>query len=76
MNNRYLKVEGHNHLIRDVQTNAIINTNKDGYKSYKSLKTAKEREKSRIDNIESDLTDLKSDLNEIKSLLRKLANES
>lgn len=76
MDNRYLKVEGHNHLVRDVQSNAIINTNKDSYQSYKSLKNAKEREKCRIDNIETDLNDLKSDIDEIKSLLRKIANES
>ena len=76
MNNQYLKVEGHNHLVRDVQSNAIINTNKDGYQSYKALKNAKEREKSRIDNIENDLNSLKSDLDEIKSLLRQLANGS
>jgi hypothetical protein len=76
MNNHYLKVEGHNHLVRDVQSNAIINTNKEGYQSYKSLKNSKEREKCRIDNIENDLNSLKSDLDEIKSLLRAIANGS
>ena len=76
MDNKYLKVEGHSHLVRDVQSNAIINMNKSGYDSYKSLKTAKEREKGRIDNIENDLNSLKSDLNEIKSLLRQIANGS
>jgi hypothetical protein len=76
MNNHYLKVEGHNHLVRDVQSNAIINTNKEGYQSYKALKNSKEREKCRIDNIENDLNSLKSDLDEIKSLLRKMANGS
>ncbi len=76
MDKKYLKVEGHSHLVRDVQSNAIINMNKDGYQSYKSLKNAKEREKGRIDNIENDLTRLKSDLDEIKSLLRQIANGS
>lgn len=73
---RYLKVEGHSNLVRDLETNAIINMNNQDYKSYKSIRNAKERENNRIDNIESDLNDLKSDLNEIKFLLRKMVNES
>ena len=29
-----LKVEGHTHLIRDVNSNAIVNTNKSEYQLY------------------------------------------
>lgn len=76
MNRRYLKVEGYSHLIRDTETNAIINMNAQEHQSYIMRRNAKQNENRRIDNIESDLNDLKSDLNEIKSLLRKLANES
>lgn len=75
MENNYLKVEGHSHLVRDVRTNAIINTNVKDHQAYISLRNAKNVENCRINNIENDLNNLKSDINEIKSLLRKLANE-
>lgn len=76
MDKKYLRVEGHSFLVRDVDTNAIVNTNIQGHKSYLELRRAKDRENRRIDNIESDINELKSDLSEIKHLLRKLANES
>jgi hypothetical protein len=75
MENQFLKVEGQTHLVRDTNTNAIINTNTNGYKEYVSIRNAKSREIGRIDNIENELNGVKSDLNEIKFLLRKLINE-
>lgn len=83
MNDRLLKVEGHPHLVRDAQTNAILNTDFQGHSSYISLRNAKKKEINRItslecdiNNIKSDLNDLKSDLSEIKTLLGKIANGS
>ena len=73
MNDNYhVKVENHNNLVRDVRSNAIINTDKKGYDHYKSLKKTKSLEKMRIDQIESDLSSLKNDINEIKNLLKSL----
>ena len=39
----FIKVEGHTHLIRDVNSNAIVNTNKSEYQLY--LQRRKNREK-------------------------------
>lgn len=72
----YYKVEGHSNLVRDPNTNAIINTNKTDYYAYLNQKQNKEKEIKRIEKLESDVTDIKSDLNEIKDLLRNLANGS
>lgn len=73
MNDNYhVKVENHNNLVRDIRSNAIINTDKKGYDHYKSLKKNKSLEKQRIDQIESDLSSLKSDIDEIKDLLKAL----
>lgn len=81
MERRFLTVEGHPHLVRDVQTNAIINTDDQSHKSYLSLRNAKKRElgtirniESEMDQLKSDVSDLKSDLTEIKNLLRNLSN--
>lgn len=76
MINRYAKVEGHPNLIRDLNTNAIINTDSTSCDNYTMAKRKIENEKTRIDNIESDLIELKSSINEIKQLLRGIKNES
>lgn len=70
--NYHVKVENYNNLVRDIRSNAIINTDKDAYERYKSLKKSKSMEKLRIDQIESDLSNLKNDIGEIKDLLKSL----
>lgn len=72
----YAKVEGHPNLIRDLKTNAIINTDSIELDNYTIAKTKKEKEKTRIDQIETDLMELKSSIEEIKMLLRRIKNES
>jgi hypothetical protein len=72
----YIKVKGHNHLIRDPETNSIINTNMSEYKEYISRRDSKVEENQKVQNLESDVANMKDDLNEIKNLLRSLLNES
>ena len=72
----YIKVKGHNHLIRDTKTNSIINTNVSEYNEYISRRDSKLKESQKIQNLESDVANMKEDLNEIKFLLRRLINES
>lgn len=76
MNLDYYKVEGHNDLIRDKKTNAIINTNMNEYENYKTLQKIKEQEKQRMECLENDVSEMKNDLSEIKNILRSLANGS
>lgn len=73
---KYLKVKGHNNLIRDPNTKAIINTNMSEYQQYLSNRDLKNEENQKIQNIEQDLANVRSDLDEIKFLLRSLINES
>lgn len=75
MINHYVKVEGHPNLVRDLKSNAIINTDKISLDNYTIAKRKKEEEVKRIDNIENELIELKSSIDEIKQLLRTLANE-
>ena len=72
----YIKVKGHDHLIRDPKTNSIINTNMSDYKEYLSRRDSKLKQNERVNNLESDITNMKEDLDEIKLLLRRLLNES
>ena len=69
-----MKVEGHNNLIRDESSNAILNTNSSEYNNYLSLRSKRKKGTERIDNMENDLKSLKDDINEIKTLLRALSN--
>jgi hypothetical protein len=68
----YLKVEGHSNLMRDPNTNSIINTNMTEYQEYLLRRNAKNEENQQIQNLESDVANMKGDLDEIKSLLRSL----
>ena len=68
------KVDGHNNLIRDENTNAILNTNLSEYDNYIRMRAKRKEGTNRIDNMEDDLKSLKDDINEIKTLLRALSN--
>ena len=69
-----MKVKGHNDLIRDENSNAILNTNLSEYDQYLSIRSKRKKGTDRIDNMENDLKSLKDDINEIKTLLRALSN--
>jgi len=70
-----LYVEGNPSLIRDVATNAIINTNDSEYQTY--LRN-RETMLSRVNQIQSQnekINRLESDINDIKSMLHQLINK-
>ena len=69
-----MKVEGHGNLIRDEQTNAILNNNSSEYDNYIRMRAKRKQGTDRIDNMENDLKSLKDDINEIKTLLKALSN--
>jgi hypothetical protein len=69
-----MKVKGHNNLIRDENSNAILNTDSSEYNNYISLRAKRRQGSERIDNMEDDLKSLKDDINEIKTLLKALSN--
>jgi hypothetical protein len=71
-----IPVEGDNYLFRDMNTNAIVNTNQSEYANYLARRKVQEREKNRIDCMEKDLNSIKGDLNEIKTLLRRFSHGS
>jgi len=73
---KYLKVKDQENLVRDTYSNAIINTDIDGYNEYIQNYKKVYNEKQRIKNLEDDMSQMKNDLNEIKELLRGLSNGS
>ena len=71
-----LKVEGHNNLLRDSETGAIINNDKSGFSSYMMNKSIKNEESIRIQNVERDLANIHSEISELKLLIKEALNGS
>jgi hypothetical protein len=72
---KYLKVESDKSLVRDMDSNAIINKNKSEFDKFMELSRKKHEEKRKFDNMRSDLDSLKQDMNEIKTLLRNIMDK-
>ncbi len=70
----FVKVEGNDNLVRDRNTNQIINTNESEYQQYIARRKRKKVEKEKALSFEEDLANLKSEMSEIKSLLKELVN--
>ena len=71
----YLKVKSEDSLVRDVDSNAIVNKNKSEFDKFLKLSQKKYEEKLKFDNMRSDLDSLKEDMNEIKTLLKNIMNK-
>ena len=69
---RNVKVEGYESLVRDVKSNAIVNTNKSEYQVYMARIRAREKQGDEIRNAVKEINTLKAELREIKSLLVKV----
>ena len=72
---KYLKVESDDSLVRDVDSNAIVNQNKSEFDKFLKLSQKKYEEKVKFDNMRSDLDSLKEDMDEIKTLLRNIMDK-
>ncbi len=71
MANGILKVEGHEDLIRDVKTNAIIRTSNE-YAVYMKRTRDREENADRLRGMCSEINNLKKELREIKDLIKKV----
>jgi hypothetical protein len=67
-----LKVEGHNNLVRDTVSNAVINSSTSEYKIYMAKYRAREQQSDELRNACKEINTLKAELREIKSLLTKV----
>lgn len=63
--NNYISVEGDPNFVKDIETGAILNTNKS------EIQQAKERKKARLQQ-QNELDDLKQDVSDMKIMLSKI----
>ena len=71
-----LKVEGHEHLVRDVNSGAIVNTNVTEYQLYMKRVRSREQQGDQIRSAVKEINTLKAELREIKDLIKELVNGS
>tara|TARA_B100000941_G_C28356690_1_gene474785 strand:- start:6 stop:239 length:234 start_codon:yes stop_codon:yes gene_type:complete len=71
----YIPVEGQKGLYRDNDTAAIINRDKNAYKSYMARKKALESKDNELNKMKEDLDNVKGELGEIKDLLSTLVQK-
>ena len=67
-----LKVEGQTHLVRDVNSNAIINTNTNEYQLYMKRVKVREKQADKLRDTVKEINNLKSEIREIKNLIKEI----
>ena len=70
----FIPVEGNTDLVRNPNTDQIINTNSSQYEQYIARRKKRKFEKEKSLSVEEDLANSKSEMSEIKSLLKELVN--
>ena len=76
MDRKYLQVEGHDDLVRDTESNAIVNKNKSAYLLAKQRAEAAQRQRDAIRNANREINNIKSEMHEIKSMLKTLLDKN
>ncbi len=72
----YIKVKDKDYLLRDTESNGIINNDDVGYQAYVDNYKRTYNESKRINTLENDMNIIRNDLDEIKNLLSNFINES
>jgi hypothetical protein len=68
------KVKGHAHLVRDLKSQAIVNTDSDAYARYMARKRKQKEQNDEIRGVIRDVNELRTEMREIKDLLLGIAN--
>ena len=69
-----VKVEGHTSLVRDLKSQAIINTDSDAYARYMSRKAKQSKKDDEVRDVIRDVNELKNEMRDIKNLLIEMKN--
>jgi hypothetical protein len=72
---RFVQVEGHPDLSRDINSGAIVNRNRSAYDQAKLRAQAAQKARDEIRTATREINNIKSEMHEIKSLLEKLVSK-
>ena len=67
-----LKVEGYHHLVREVSSGGIVNTNTSEYETYMKRIRMRNQQGDEIRSAVKEINNLKAELREIKVLIKEL----
>ena len=70
MTERFLEVDGHDDLVRDTHSHAIINKNRNAYELAKKRAEDAQRQRDEIRNATREINNIKCEMHEIKSMLK------
>ena len=68
------KVQGHAHLIRDLKSQAIINTDSEAYARYMARKAKQKAKDDEVRKVIRDVNELRNEMREIKDLIIGMKN--
>ena len=72
----YIQVEGHNNLVRDKHSNAIINRNRNAYELAKKRAAEAQKQRDEIRGATREINNLKCEMHEIKDMLKTLLDRN
>ena len=70
-----VKVNGHTHLVRDLKSQAIINTDSDAYARYMARKAKQQKKDDEMRKVVREVNEIKTEMFEIKDLLKKVLDK-
>ena len=70
-----VKVKGHTHLVRDLKSQAIINTDSDAYARYMARKAKQQKKDDEMRKVVREDNEIKTEMFEIKDLLKKVLDK-
>ena len=68
----YIKVQGHSNLVRDVNSHAIINKDKNAYNLAKRRAEEAQRQRDEIRGATREINNLKCEMHEIKEYVKNI----
>ena len=70
-----LKIKDRHHLVKDIETGAVINTDTQAYEKRIKLRFETQRQRDQLRDAVREINTIKSEMHEMKSLLIKLVEK-
>ena len=70
------RVEGHTNLVRDLKTQAIVNSDSDAYARYMSRKVKQAEKEDELRGVVREINTIKAEMFEIKSLIKEIVDRN
>ena len=71
----FVKVKGHTNLQRDLNTNAVINTNVSDYSLYMKRIKTRQKDNDKLKDAVREINNLKNELLEIKQMIKEIVKK-